>query len=767
MAQTTIVPHFRPGLPPWLRIVVGLVLLVVLIGLLTLSGAWAKVRQVIPGLGVAAPTYQTTTIQRGNVTVGVTATGPVAAGQSVPLSFKSSGKLAELKVNVGEKVTKGQVLGVLDTADLQTALEQAKAALAVQQANLEKLQNGPTQAQVGVAQTSVENAKQAVGNAQANLQATQSSSAQDFTAAQASAESAATGLASAQRALGSAEDQAAKGIAADQVALANAQKNLNTAKDQEAKGLAADQTSVANAQKNLDAIKATLAANAPVQQQQIEKAKDDLWSAQISRDAACGRDKGATCQAANATVASAQTALNLAQSQLDYNQKQGAQQIATAQAQLDQAKAQLANDQAKFAASIVSAQNGVAQAAAQLSSDQSKLDASVVSARNQVNQAQATLNTAQAGIGQAQAKATQSAQSAQAQVDQAAGTARSAEASYNQTVAPALPSDIDAAKAQVSSAQAAVDAAQNNLAAATLVAPFDGTVASINGAVGQWITGGATSTTNGSAASTNAFITLLDTNALQVTAQVNEADISKVKIGDPVSFNVEAYPNKTFTGKVLEIQPVGTTVQNVVNYNVTSSITSVKDAVLYPGMTATVTIVSAEQNNVSLVPNSALTFAQTALRQGLVQRNRAGGPVGSNAATPVNGSARTGGQGGSQRGNGGQPGATGGSRPAGQGGFAAGGQRQGNFTGGTFDQGTTQTGQTNPGIVLTLENGQLTPVRVTLGLTDGSQTQVVSGLNPGDVVVVGMNDANAGSGASGAQGARRPGGSPFGGGFGR
>lgn len=766
MAQTSIVPHFRPGLPPWLRIAVGVVLLVVLIGLLTVSGAWAKVRQIIPGLGAATPTYQTTTVQRGNVTVGVTATGPVAAGQSVPLSFKTSGKLAELKVNVGEKVTKGQVLGVLDTSDLQTALEQAKAALAVQQANLDKLQNGPTQAQVGVAQTSVDNAKQAVGNAQANLQTTQSSSAQDITAAQASADSAATSLSSAQRGLASAEDQAAKGIAADQVALANAQKNLNTTKDQETKGLAADQTSVANAQKNLDAIKATLAANAPVQQQQIEKAKDDLWSAQISRDAACGRDKGAPCQAANATVASAQTALNLAQSQLDYNQKQGAQQIASAQAQLDQAKAQLANDQAKFAASVVSAQNSVDQAGAQLQSDQSKLNASVVSARNQVNQAQAGLNTAQAGIGQAQAKATQSAQAAQAQVDQAAGTARSAEASYNQTVSPALPSDIDAAKAQVSSAQAAVDAAQNNLAAATLVAPFDGTVASINGAVGQWITGGATSTTNGSAASTNAFITLLDTNALQVTAQVNEADISKVKIGDPVSFNVEAYPNKTFTGKVLEIQPVGTTIQNVVNYNVTSSIASIKDAVLYPGMTATVTIVSAEQDNVSLVPNTALTFAQTALRQGLVQRKLSGRPA---AATPASGSARTGGQGGSQRGNAGQAGTTGAFRSSRQGNAAHGGQRQGNFQGGTFDQGTTQTGQTNPGVVLTLKDGQLTPSRVTLGLTDGSQTQVVSGLNPGDVVVVGMTggSANTGSRAPGAPGARRPGGNPFGGGFGR
>src|SRR5207249_2379707 len=111
------------------------------------------------------------------------------------------------------------------------------------------------------------------------------------------------------------------------------------------------------------------------------------------------------------------------------------------------------------------------------------------------------------------------------------------------------------------------------------------------------------------------------------------ADISKVAIGDPVSFNVSAFPNATFQGKVISVQPVGTTSSNVVVYNVTSSIQSIKDAALYPGMTATVSIVSAEHDNVLTVPNSALSYAQSAINQGLVKLPSAG--------TTSNGASRT------------------------------------------------------------------------------------------------------------------------------
>jgi HlyD family secretion protein len=331
------------------------------------------------------------------------------------------------------------------------------------------------------------------------------------------------------------------------------------------------------------------------------------------------------------------------------------------------------------------------------------------------------------------------------------------------------------AQAQVASAQAAVKQAQANLDAANLVAPFDGTVASIAGYPGQFISGGAVNdTTVATSASTAALLTLIDTNNLQVTAQVNEADIGKVKIGDPVNFNVEAFPNQTFTGQVVQIQPVGTTVQNVVNYNVTSSIQSTKNANLYPGMTATVNIITAQDNNAVLVPNTALTFSQQAFRQGLVQ-GFGNGATGQRQGGQGQGN-RQGGQGQSDQGVQGQAnGAAGQARQAnggnGQGGQANGsGQGAGQSRGqpgqggqGQFGQagagGQGAAGNANRGLVIAMQNGKLVPVRVTLGDTDGSTTVVASGLQPGETIVVGMTGGSQTTGSTGSSnGQRGPGG---------
>jgi len=75
-----------------------------------------------------------------------------------------------------------------------------------------------------------------------------------------------------------------------------------------------------------------------------------------------------------------------------------------------------------------------------------------------------------------------------------------------------------------------------------------------------------------------------------VTAQVNESDIGRVQIGQPINFTVDAYPNQTFSGKVAILQPLGQNVQNVVSYTVTSTIDQT-NVQLLPGMTATVNII--------------------------------------------------------------------------------------------------------------------------------------------------------------------------------
>ena len=674
--------RFRPAI-----LYVIAIALVVIVGILATTGALAKARQLIPGLRQPSPTFQTTTVSRGNVVVSVTATGPVAAVNTTPLTFKTSGQLDQLKVAVGQHVTKGQVLAVLDTSDLQTAFNQAQANLQGAQANLAKVQAGATQQQVAVAQVSVENAKVSAANAVANVPTSQTTAANSIKAAQNTLHTA-------------------------QLGQSSAQDSLSAAIDQETRGLAADQTAIINAQKNLASVKSTAAGDVPIQESNLEKAKDALWSAQTSRDQTCSQSSAISCQAADANVGGAQTSLNAASLQMQQSLKQDQQSVQQAQTSLDQANSTLANDKAKF-------------------------DAAVVSAQNQVKQAQAAVTSANTGVGQAQAQATATVQSAQSQADQAKGSVSSAQANYNQTVAPPAASDIAQAKAQVVNAQAAFDSAKTNLDSATLTAPFAAEIAAINGSVGQYVNGGPVPV------GANALFTLIDLSSLQVTTQVNEADIGKVNLGDTVSFTVNAYPNTVFSGKVLTIQPVGTIVQNVVDYNVTCSISATKDASLYPGMTATATIISQQHDGVLTVPNTALSFAQTAARSGLVTRSTAGArPNGTPQSGNPNGRGANGNGFAGRTGNG----------AANRGQAANGGQTGAGAS------------NVNRGLLLTLTNGNLTPLPVTLGITDGSVTEILTGAKQGEPIVIGESGATS---AGPANGNGRPAvGGPFGGRFG-
>ena len=94
---------------------------------------------------------------------------------------------------------------------------------------------------------------------------------------------------------------------------------------------------------------------------------------------------------------------------------------------------------------------------------------------------------------------------------------------------------------------------------------------------------------------------------MQIEVNISEADISKIKEGQRVDFNVDAYPTKTFEGKVSQVRNAATTISNVVTYTVVVSVDN-KDMSLKPGMTANVSIITAEVNNALSVPNQALRF---------------------------------------------------------------------------------------------------------------------------------------------------------------
>ena len=160
----------------------------------------------------------------------------------------------------------------------------------------------------------------------------------------------------------------------------------------------------------------------------------------------------------------------------------------------------------------------------------------------------------------------------------------------------------DKAKQTVATAKESVAKAQTNLGYATITSPIDGVVLSKSVEEGQ--------TVAASFSTPELFNIAQNLTAIRVIAEVDEPDIGEVKEGARVTFTVDAYPNDTFEGKVTQVRQEATTTNNVVTYEVVISAPN-NDLKLKPGLTANVTIFTAEKQGVLCVPSKALRFTPT------------------------------------------------------------------------------------------------------------------------------------------------------------
>ena len=163
----------------------------------------------------------------------------------------------------------------------------------------------------------------------------------------------------------------------------------------------------------------------------------------------------------------------------------------------------------------------------------------------------------------------------------------------------AAEAQVEKAQAQVHQMQAALDQAQVDLDRTLIRSPITGTVISRSVDVGQTV-----------AASLQApilFTIAQDLAKMQVDTNVSEADIGQVVVGQQATFTVDAYPGQVMHGTVREIRSAPIIVQNVVNYNAVIAVDN-PELKLRPGMTATVSILVAQREQVLKIPKTALRF---------------------------------------------------------------------------------------------------------------------------------------------------------------
>jgi HlyD family secretion protein len=274
-----------------------------------------------------------------------------------------------------------------------------------------------------------------------------------------------------------------------------------------------------------------------------------------------------------------------------------------------------------------------------------------------VTQAEGDLASAQAALELAKVNATRTKElfarktSSQADLDQAIANLHQAEAN-------------------VKIKQGALDKAKADLEHCTITSPVDGVVISRNVDVGQTV-----------AASLQApviFQIANDLTKMQIDSNVAEADVGVVEVGQNVDFTVDAFPMRTFHGKVVQVRNAPITVQNVVTYDTVIGVSN-PDLKLKPGMTANVSIIVAHKDNVLQIKNAALRYRPAEATPA---------EIGSRSPAPA--------------------GARGG----------AGRERR-----------------TSGRTVYVLSGGQPKPVQIKTGISDAVVTEVVEGLKEGDRIV--------------------------------
>ena len=300
-------------------------------------------------------------------------------------------------------------------------------------------------------------------------------------------------------------------------------------------------------------------------------------------------------------------------------------------AQVEKARAEVENARAALAeARAQTAKAQVALVDARRDYDRKKeLIAKELIARSDLDSSQAAHDSAAAQIESTRAKE----QSLSAAINSAQAQLRVTEAM------------LKSARATVGQKQAALRQSQLDLEHTRITAPVDGVVVSRAIDVGQTV-----------AASLQApvlFTIAQDLTKMQVETSVDEADIGRVRLDDRASFTVDAFPGDTFVGNVTQIRKAAQVVQNVVTYMVVVAVDNPAGRLL-PGMTANVKLVYAEKPSVLRVSNAALRFRPPG--------TEGGGPPG-----PAAGGSPTGG--GQRRGSGdGGGGAAGGGGGGGGGG---------------------------------------------------------------------------------------------------
>jgi len=511
-------------------------------------------------LSSRATAVKAVTAEIGNIDILVSAPAKVTLPSRAELSFKSGGRIQQINVRKGDKVVAGQVLAYLDMNSILPQVNQAQAGLKIAQAGLNKLRSGRSRSELAVSQAQVDQAATAVSNARRSLKTVNKIVAQAKKKGALNVDNASLGVDTAAQQL----NKVRGGVTSQQLSVAIAQR------DQASQALA-------DAQANYDKVSSLNSKSS----EEAQQAYNNAYNSFIAYTSANPTDTASTVyyQYYNA-VQSAIKAKDRVSAAND-------QALQAAQAQIDSAQKAYDTANAQYNLTTASARNE-----------------DITIAQNQLKQAQISLEIAK--IGQDDGSLDSQLDGAQGQLDTALKSVNVAVAQLELQKDGPRTADLKQAQGQIEQAQAQIEQAQSVAEDAVLKAPFSGRVAAVNGKAGEIAGISAAASAAAAGGGSSSLITLINFDRIELTADIDEADIGKVKVGQDANVKLDAYEGKTFKGKVTDISllsaknSTGGTI-----FQVTIVVNPVKTE-FREGMGGDADITTASKKNILTVPFDAI-----------------------------------------------------------------------------------------------------------------------------------------------------------------
>lgn len=528
--------------------------------------------------------YEVFAAERDILVQSVEVTGEIEPAARIDLAFETNGMLEEVFVEIGDEVNKGDVLARLKDEDLAFAYRRAEAAYALSSANLNQRLAGETAESIQVAQSNVDQAQAAYDKALSDLETTKVQVQNDLENAEIALQTAKNNLEN----TAPISDQALENaIDSAKVVLIGALGPLRTALTDGDTVSGVDDTATNQLyERYLGALK----------DGSLETSRQTYRIAKASKEQADTAVEAIDSQSTQAEVIAATdkvlTAIRDVQEFLLDVQDVLTNTITSTyftQTELEAKKTTINADYNAVTAqktTVNTARQSVLNANLSKTAEQQKLEDAYQSAQVAYEIALTNID-----LKISQASSSVAIQKAALESAQAALALKKAD-----------PRAVDLAglRAQVQDAKVALDQAAANLAKATITAPVDGTITDVVSDIGEQIV------------ANTAQVKMIGTEKYDIEAQVPEADITKVKVGQPAIITLDAYGDDVeFTGTVTAENPDQTVIQDAIYYDVRLQLNT-RDMEIKPGMTANVTIETDRVADAVIIPLRAIrTDAET------------------------------------------------------------------------------------------------------------------------------------------------------------